>query len=494
MASLLRKFRSIRFGKIFRSIKESKRIKKSAVFVQKKPLTSFLITLVVLLGIMFAGNTLTSLGKKEIKKKIPVKNVSVFRVSETPLLSLQAKIEKEGVVTITAQMPGIVQHINVKEGDNVKKGESIIQLASSYNGANAASLQHQLAQTQYQNVLDTFQTQKDLILRQREIADKTSDNAQDLRTIAGESRDDTSSLIDLNETIITSLNKNLDSLQNSNAGGVNDSLILQTQQLLAQVRGGNTQLKSSLRQLEFQAAGAAGAADDKPPTQLGNLQKDITLKQLDLQEKALDMNKEVSRIQSQLASVGESLMHPVSPFYGTVERVFVHVGESINPGEQIAVISGNRQSVSAVVSVPSEIAYTVNTFEPSQITINGKEYAITPSYVSKNATEGDLYTVFYSLPDGVTELVTNGDYLPIVIPIGTGNKTNTIPHIPLDSVYQSQSEAYVYIIDGIKAKTKKIQIGTVYGRFVEVISGLQKGDKVITNRNIVVGDSLKVEN
>ncbi len=80
---------------------------------------------------------------------------------------------KSGVIKIVAQAPGIVSGINVYEGQEVVKGGQLLSLSSNYQGGNAAAVQAQIAKNSYNLAKDTNETQKDLINKQREIANKT---------------------------------------------------------------------------------------------------------------------------------------------------------------------------------------------------------------------------------------------------------------------------------------------------------------------------------
>jgi multidrug efflux pump subunit AcrA (membrane-fusion protein) len=70
----------------------------------------------------------------------------------------------------------------------------------------------------------------------------------------------------------------------------------------------------------------------------------------------------------------------------------------------------------------------------------------------------------------------------------------TFPFVPLDAVYQTEDTASVFVELGGSVKEKKITLGQIYGDFIQVESGLLKGDQVILNRNVVSGDKVIVEN
>jgi multidrug resistance efflux pump len=451
-------------------------------FFKTRPLLSFFVSLGVLLLLIALASFLGRPKNENATEEAPAKKVSVFSIGSAPKISLPAKIEKSGVIKIVAQMPGIVYSIPVTEGMSVDSGSSLVNLSSNYQGGDVAGVQAQIAQQQYSTTQDTYNLQKDLISQQREVATQSSQNTENLRQISQQSVDETQSLIDLNQQILSTLDQNLSNYSASNAGGMNDALILQTQSLKSQFQSGANQLQSALRQTQYQTD------TNNPPSMLNNLQKDITLKQLDIQDKMLDLNKEVSGLQLSLAQLNESFMHPVSPVAGTVERVYVTPGQSVTPGTPLLTISANDVDITAVVSVPNQIAQSVSRIETSMLHIGNKSVPVMPRYISQEATDGQFYTIFYTIPAEYQRILTNAGYISIDIPIGLPDTGKTIPFIPLDSLYQTQEEAYVYVMDHGKVKSKTVTLGNVYGRFVEVTSGISDGDLLILDRNVVAGD------
>jgi hypothetical protein len=60
-------------------------------------------------------------------------------------------------------------------------------------------------------------------------------------------------------------------------------------------------------------------------------------------------------------------------------------------------------------------------------------------------------------------------------------------------VYQTQDTSFVLVAQNNKAVTKTIQVGEVFGDYVEVQSGLKRGDQVILNRNVIADDTVKIQ-
>lgn len=466
------------------AIKKKVDYRKILLFIQKKPFTSFFAVLGVFFILMIVGNLLFSPKPTQEQNTSLPKQIHVYKLGSAPQVLYQGKIEKSGVIKIVAQMQGIVQNINVSEGQQVGAGTNILSLSTNYQGGNTLTLVRAVAQAQYQNAQDTYSEQGDIIGKQKDLANKNNDNATLMREIAQQSLTDTQGLANLNIAIVSALSQQL---QTDQANGASQATILAEQEQLTQFQSALVQVNSSLRNLELQSS------SDQPPAQMAQEQHDIAVEQLDLQRKALDLNLDLAKLQYNIALVNEASMYPSAPFDGVVDKIFVHVGDNVGSGTVLASLSGFNQHAEIEVNVPESIAKNISKFEPSTLYIGGKEIEMVPAYISKDATSGSLYSVIYRLDDSMTSKLTNNDYINVSIPVGAANTTNEVPFIPLDGVVQTQEEAFVYIVDNKNtARAKKITLGNIQGGYVEVVSGLPRESQVILDRNVIEGDKVQV--
>jgi multidrug efflux pump subunit AcrA (membrane-fusion protein) len=456
-------------------------------FIKRRPIISFLGSLLLLFIIILIGSIISSPAKTRNSASFS-KSVQIYKIGVAPRIVVQAKIEKSGVIKITALTGGIISEISVSEGENIFQGQNLLSLSSNYSGGNALALSAQIAQKQYQNVLDTYQEQKDIIQRQRDLANSAHANAQDLRNIADQSLNEIHNLANLNQDIVNSLSQNLNNYTATNSAGQNNSIILQTKQLESQFQSAVNSLNQASRSAQYQSS------NSNPPADIANEQRDIALKQLNIQEKALDLNKEVSRLQSLVAQVNLAMMYPVAPFAGKVERIYVKEGTAVNPGTPLLLISGNSKDVNAIALISGNIAKNISQIETSILYLGNQRYSEHPFYISDEATDGQLYSAGFTIPENLTATVTDGDFISVSIPIGLPDTGGTIPFIPLDAIFQSQSRDYLFLAQNGKAVSRNITLGQVYGRFVEIKSGLKSGDQVILNRNIIAGDPINQSN
>ena len=485
---------------LFRSVKNKLRatFKRLLAIVNKRPFAAFIVFLLILLGLVLAGEALRKPAESAPEAEAPATPVNIFAQDGQPMLEFTAKVEKAGVITVVAQSPGIVRSINVTEGKAVGQGTSLVSLSNTYQGGNAQSLSRQLAERNTQFNRETYDIQKDIISKQRELANKADIQADELREINRQSLEDTRGLIKLNEELFNILETQIRSDEASNVNGSKDVAILQAKQARAGVASALNSLRTGLRTAEYQTS------DDKNPAQMSDFSRDVALRQLDIQEKSIELGRDISELNLKLARVAEQAMLPATPCAGVVERVYVQVGDAVSPGTPIATIRANKTQANAVVAVPVEISRQVNRLEPSQFVLKGKETAIFPRYVSTEATEGSLYGIFYTLPEELADSVTNGTSITVRIPVG-GKKIAVQEVIaPIDAIYQTSDKAYVYVVQaatesaeagqsGQTAALREVQLGDITGEYVQVEGGLQPTDRIITTRGITNGQKVAIK-
>lgn len=474
-------------------------------FVKHHALISFIAVLTVMFALIYAGNQLRKPPVQETNSQQPAKQVQGYTIGSVPRITVNGKIDKSGVVVIRAQSAGIVQKINVTAGSDIKKGQVIVSLSSNYQGAVLPGVQRQLSQTNYNFQKDTYDLQKEIIAKNRDSANKTDENSDRLREITRDSRDRTHEVIDQSNSSLDLLNNLIDYYEGLSSSTANDQTILGLKQQKVGLLNGLSAAESALRSADYQENG------DNPPAHLSDTAREAALKQLDLQDKTLDLNLEIARLNVQVASIAESLMYPASPFAGRVERIYVKAGQQVSSGDQIATIASNAGSISVIVLVSKDVAGSVSLLEPSTITVGAQSLDVLPDHVATEPTDGRLFAIVYTLPQlgdaSLSELMkgydtsssestsqsTQGQYVSVSLPVGMSDTNAVIPFIPLDSIFQSQESSIVFVNDNGTAKAQTVNLGQVIGRFVEVTSGLKNGDVVLLNRTLIEGDKVEIK-
>jgi HlyD family secretion protein len=460
---------------------------KISEFFVKRPVISFFSFLGILLIVIFLGDVIRAPKTTKQAAQIPAKEVSIFGIGASPKVSLSGRIEKSGVVHVIAQSAGIVSSINVQEGAQVYKGTWLVGLSSNYQGYNISALSREIAQKNVDLTNANFQPQLDLISKQRDLADKANGQVSALRDIANASIGDTQNLITVNQDLLSNIQSSIDALPPTSTDSAVMATILQMKQAKSGVLSGLLSLQAQLRNAQYQASG------DHEPAKIADLTKDMTLQQLDIQERSVRLGKEIAELNLRIAQASEAFMYPASPVSGVVERINVQIGQAVSPGTPIATITGNKNTTNLVVRVSRDMAQSLSRIEPSTITVAGKAYDIVPRYISTEPTDGSLFTVLYTLPDAAGVGLSDQESIRVDAPVGKEITSAAVPFVPLDAVYQTQDAAYLYVASGSANQTfvavgKTVTLGEVMGSFVRVISGISANDQVIVSRTVVDGD------
>lgn len=196
-----------------------------------------------------------------------------------------------------------------------------------------------------------------------------------------------------------------------------------------------------------------------------------------------------ARAQLQGAQLNSGDTNVVSKISGIVNQKMVEVGTVVNPGTpmvEIVDISAVKLKVDVDQSLVSQLALgnTVK-IKPDVIdgTIDGRITFIAPS-----ASGALKFPVEITVPNSFNKLKA-GMYATAIF--GTAGSTSKLT-IPRDAFVGSISDNKVFIVKNGVAYLTKIQSGNNYGGNVEVISGLNDGDEVVTSGQINLNDKTKV--
>lgn len=466
----------------------SKIQEKIQLTLRKYPIVIFTVGLALVVTLLVIGN---SLKKPEVKKEVEIlpKKVNIFRIGEKPKARFQATIEKTGVVTITSLTGGVVSNIWVAEGDVIRRGQNLATLSSNYQGGSAPFIQRQLAQKQQEITEEQYKTQKEIISKQRDVLSKSADNAEELRKIQEQSFADTENIINLNSDIIEMLDSATKDYIETNGATVNDSTIRGFLSQKTQLQSANLSLNASLR------ANRYAENRDNPPKKLEDLQREITTKQLDLQEKTLEISKSVASLQVSLAYIQEALMYPSAPFSGTIQKVYIKVGQAVSPGTPIALIAQSAEDdpATAIAYVPKNIAEKVALDITSTVYLEKETIEVRPSFITTEAVQGSLFAVYLPIPDQYINQVSDKSILQVDLSVGREDSTATVPFIPLVAVSQTQNGNFIFTVDKeSKAEAVPVVLGPIVGELVEIKSGINSKAKIILDQTITAGETVQV--
>ena len=102
--------------------------------IDRRPMRSFFGLLIIILVLIIIGDFLRKPAETETQNEAAPKPVTIYSIGEAPRIELTARIEKSGVLKLTAQSAGFVGSINKWEGETVSKGQQLFWLSTNEAG------------------------------------------------------------------------------------------------------------------------------------------------------------------------------------------------------------------------------------------------------------------------------------------------------------------------------------------------------------------------
>lgn len=165
-----------------------------------------------------------------------------------------------------------------------------------------------------------------------------------------------------------------------------------------------------------------------------------------------------------------------APYDGIVTKRFVEQGEVVNPGTPIMEgLSLNKLRV--VTYIPEKIINQVKANPTAKVIINNKEF------ITKNITifpyadrETRTFKTRIDLDTGDTSLFPG---MTVKVAFKIGEKLNIV--IPHNAVIHRSELTMVYVKSSKDKLLRHIKLGTSYGDYIEVVSGLSADEEILLN-------------
>ncbi len=197
-----------------------------------------------------------------------------------------------------------------------------------------------------------------------------------------------------------------------------------------------------------------------------------------------------ARIRLQQTGKQESDGAIKSPISGIVTVKSAEAGEYANPGKALATVV-DIYTLKAVVFVSEKDVYQLKLNQPADITaavLPNKTFAGKVSFISPVADENHNYRVELDVNNQAADLKA-GTYINVRFNLGNDFKALQIPKIAL---VEGTKNPYVFVVKGDKADMRKITVGREMGEYIEVLTGLQEGEEVVTSGQINLANGTKI--
>ena len=385
-------------------------------------------------------------GKKEEKKAegeapTPVLIEAAVRGAVDYMVTADAILYPINQANVTPKISAPVKRMLVNRGDHVKAGQVLAELESGdlAAAANESNSQYQQAQATYQTISGaTLPEDKNKAQADVAVAQQVLDAAQKLYD-------------------------NRVALQKE--GALAQKLVDDAKVSLAQARG---QLETATRHLQA----------------LNQVSQRETIRGAQAATNAAKAHYDAAAMQLSYAEIR-------SPISGVVADRSVYAGEMPASGTPIISIVDISQVV-ARANVPVKEASMIRVGRPARITgpegdLAGKVTVVSPS-VDPNTTTVEVW-VQVANPG---EKLKPGASVRVAIIADTIQNTIVIPASALLNADDGGQKVMVVTTNDSTAHERRVSVGVRQGARVQIVSGLQDGEQVVTSGGLGLDDKAKV--
>ena len=175
-----------------------------------------------------------------------------------------------------------------------------------------------------------------------------------------------------------------------------------------------------------------------------------------------------------------------APQRGTLNRWLMEVGEFANPGDAVAELV-DTNTVKVVVDVPERDVGVLRVGDLAMVLpslTDGEALTAPISYISAVADAGTRTTRVEISVDNSAGQLRSGQIVQVRL---TRRVLRDAIMIPLDSVIPLEHGRMVYVSEDGVAAPREVDLGIIRGRNVQVLRGLQPGDRLIVDGQRYVG-------
>lgn len=341
-------------------------------------------------------------------------------------IPLRARVEPRKTVFLDAIQGGRVDHLLVEDGAEVSAGQTLARLSNS-------DLQLSVMSTESRVIEQlNIMREQELRLEQNRLNHKTQ---------------------------LASLSYHLERLERQNlrfqtlleSGHISQETVDKTQDELRHYQ--------RLYELSLEAQ----ASDEK-----------LMAKQLEFYQTKAGV------MEDNLAFARESLeaLHIRAPFDGRLSGFDLVVGQSIQRGDRIGQIS-QPNSFKLKAGVDEYYLGQILLGQSAQINLQGHDYLLKVSKIYPDVRAGQ-FQIDMTFEQDVPDKLRLGQSVQSRLQLGASEPALLIPNGPY---FQDTGGRWLYVLseDGQQALRRKVRLGRRNNDFIEVISGLNPGEEIITS-------------
>lgn len=220
-------------------------------------------------------------------------------------------------------------------------------------------------------------------------------------------------------------------------------------------------------------------------------QKNLWDQKIGTEVQYLQAQTNLQAAQKSLAALREQsdMYRITAPINGTVDQMDLKQGQAASPGTtSIRIV--NTESLKVKANVPESYAASIHQGDKVKVVVPDANDSVTAK-VTFAAKVIDPASRSFAIEIQLPGSKTIRPNMTAVLKIADYSKKSTIV-VPINSIQKSESGDFVFVDENGVAKKKNVTEGASYAGQTEIKSGLQPGEKLITDGASEVEDGDKI--
>ena len=181
-----------------------------------------------------------------------------------------------------------------------------------------------------------------------------------------------------------------------------------------------------------------------------------------------------------------------APFSGVVAERIIKPGARVKPTDHLFSLVSYRPLL-AKIYLPERDAHDVSTGDEVMLALNAADGERFPGEISLISPVVDPNTGTVKVTIEVTRIPENvrpGSFVTVNIVRETHDQALAVPR---EAVIRELQESFVYVVEDLEAKKRDVKLGFEENGYIEIISGLETGEQIVTVGQGGLKDGMKVE-
>jgi len=271
-------------------------------------------------------------------------------------------------------------------------------------------------------------------------------------------------------------------------------------QILAELDTDPAKLSLAQAKANIQAAEAAFTDAEKNWNRMKELIKDSTISPMQYEKAELGYNSakaglEQARVGVDLAEYNLRVSIMKAPFDGVITKKFKNEGDTINPmmpggGGVVTLMDFSKVKVKILAPdtdlqhLKEGLKVNAKVDAYSGVFFKGSVYIVNPAAASQSR----LFEIQLKIPNPELKLKP-GMFARIEV---ITEERKDVSSLPATCIISAESNQFVFVVSGEKAEHREVITGITESELVEIVSGVQLGDRVVSVGQTMLEDGTPV--